>query len=62
MNVREIKKIIEADGWVYKNSRGSHDHYVHPTKSGTYMNTYIEKHGLSLSKIAQDAISAKMQA
>ena len=27
-----------------------------------YMNTYIEKHGLSLSKIAQDAISAKMQA
>ena len=34
MNVREIKKIIEADGWVYKNSRGSHDHYIHPTKSG----------------------------
>ena len=34
MNVREIKKIIEADGWVYKNSRGSDDHYVHPTKSG----------------------------
>ena len=27
-----------------------------------YMNTYIEKNGLSLSKIAQDAISAKMQA
>ena len=33
MNVREIKKIIEADGWVYKNSRG-YDHYIHPTKSG----------------------------
>ena len=28
------EKIIEADGWVYKNSRGSHDHYIHPTKSG----------------------------
>lgn len=26
-----------------------------------YMNTYIESHGLSLSKITQDAISALMQ-
>ena len=34
MRVREIKKIIEADGWIYKNSRGSHDQYVHPEKPG----------------------------
>ena len=27
-------KLIEADGWVYKNSRGSHDHYIHPSKPG----------------------------
>lgn len=34
MRVREIKKLIEADGWIYKNSRGSHDQYVHPHKLG----------------------------
>ena len=34
MRVREIKKLIEADGWIYKNSRGSHDQYVHPHKPG----------------------------
>ena len=28
----------------------------------TYMNTYIEKNGLSLSKITQDAISTQMRA
>ena len=28
----------------------------------TYMNTYVEKNGLSLSKIAQDAISTQMRA
>lgn len=34
MRFREIEKIILADGWVLKNVRGSHNHYVHPTKSG----------------------------
>jgi predicted RNA binding protein YcfA (HicA-like mRNA interferase family) len=34
MKVRELEKIIKADGWAYKNSRGSHDHYIHPTKKG----------------------------
>ena len=34
MRVREIEKIIFADGWVYKNSKGSHNHYIHPTKKG----------------------------
>ena len=28
----------------------------------TYMNTYVEKNGLSLSKITQDAISTQMRA
>lgn len=34
MRYREIRKIIEADGWIYKNTKGSHDHFVHPTKPG----------------------------
>ncbi len=34
MNVREVEKILKADGWTLKNQRGSHRHYVHATKPG----------------------------
>lgn len=34
MKFREIEKIILADGWQFKNAKGSHHHYIHPTKSG----------------------------
>ena len=34
MRYREIRKIIEADGWKYKNTKGSHDQFIHPYKSG----------------------------
>lgn len=34
MRYREIRKIVENDGWIYKNTKGSHDHFIHPTKSG----------------------------
>lgn len=34
MTTRELIKLIEKDGWVYKNSRGGHNHYQHPTKLG----------------------------
>lgn len=34
MKFREIEKIILADGWYYKNTKGSHNHYKHPTKTG----------------------------
>ncbi len=32
--VKEMIKIIEADGWVFKNQKGSHRQYTHPTKKG----------------------------
>ena len=35
MKVREIVKLIEADGWVQVRQTGSHRHYRHPTKPGT---------------------------
>lgn len=35
MKVRDIIKIIEADGWVLDRTRGSHRQYRHPRKSGT---------------------------
>lgn len=34
MKFKEIEKIILNDGWYYKNSKGSHNHYKHPTKTG----------------------------
>ncbi len=34
MTFREIEKILTADGWTFKNAKGSHNHYIHPTKSG----------------------------
>jgi len=34
MKFREIEKIIQADGWVFKSSKGFHNHYTHPTKTG----------------------------
>ncbi|WP_342538349.1 type II toxin-antitoxin system HicA family toxin [Sporosarcina sp. FSL K6-1540] len=35
MKSREIIKILEADGWVWKRTNGSHYIYKHPQKTGT---------------------------
>ena len=34
MKVRDIIRLIEADGWQLVATRGSHRQYKHPTKSG----------------------------
>ncbi|MCI9355551.1 MAG: type II toxin-antitoxin system HicA family toxin [Firmicutes bacterium] len=34
MKFREIEKILLADGWKFKKAKGSHYHYIHPTKPG----------------------------
>ena len=34
MRFREIEKMLLADGWYLKNSKGSHFQYKHPTKPG----------------------------
>ena len=33
MTFREVERIILADGWVFKNAKGSHYQYDHPDKS-----------------------------
>lgn len=30
----EMKKLILADGGIFKNQEGSHRHYIHPVKPG----------------------------
>lgn len=34
MTSKELIKIIEVDGWQFKNTKGSHHHFIHPTKKG----------------------------
>jgi predicted RNA binding protein YcfA (HicA-like mRNA interferase family) len=34
MRFKEIELILFTNGWVFKNAKGSHNHYVHPTKPG----------------------------
>ena len=34
MKVREVLKMIEADGWRFHSQRGSHRQFKHPVKSG----------------------------
>lgn len=31
---KEMEKLLLADGWMVKNQRGSHRHYIHPQKPG----------------------------
>lgn len=35
MKVREVIKLLEADGWFLARTRGSHRQFNHPTKPGT---------------------------
>jgi predicted RNA binding protein YcfA (HicA-like mRNA interferase family) len=34
MKVRDILRLIEADGWYLVKQKGSHRQYKHPTKPG----------------------------
>lgn len=35
MKVREVIKILEADGWYLARTKGSHRQFKHPDKAGT---------------------------
>ncbi|EOH97913.1 type II toxin-antitoxin system HicA family toxin [Enterococcus pallens] len=34
MKAKEMIKLLESDGWYEKNQKGSHRHFLHPTKKG----------------------------
>ncbi len=34
MKVRDVLRLLAADGWYLARTRGSHAQYKHPTKSG----------------------------
>jgi predicted RNA binding protein YcfA (HicA-like mRNA interferase family) len=52
--VREMIKLIEADGWTLARTRGSHRQYVHPTKPGVV--TIAGKPGADLPRGTERSI------
>jgi predicted RNA binding protein YcfA (HicA-like mRNA interferase family) len=34
MNSKELLKLLERDGWIMRNSKGSHHVFQHPVKTG----------------------------
>jgi predicted RNA binding protein YcfA (HicA-like mRNA interferase family) len=46
MKVRDVIKMIEADGWRHVRTKRSHRQYKHPTKQGTV--TIAGKPGLDM--------------
>ncbi|HWD89208.1 MAG TPA: type II toxin-antitoxin system HicA family toxin [Mucilaginibacter sp.] len=54
MKVKEIIKIIEADGWYFSRQTGSHRQFKHPEKKGTV--TIAGKPSDDLNKGTQKSI------
>jgi predicted RNA binding protein YcfA (HicA-like mRNA interferase family) len=40
MTYREVARLIEKDGWVWKRTSGSHRIFKHPTKPGSVIVAY----------------------
>jgi predicted RNA binding protein YcfA (HicA-like mRNA interferase family) len=45
MKYRDLIKRLEADGWIWERTVGSHMQYRHPTKPGTVTVPAGGKHG-----------------
>lgn len=54
MKVREIIKLVEADGWRLARTKGSHRQFKHPTKPGTV--TVAGAPGSDLHPVTQQSI------
>lgn len=53
---KEMERLILADGWIYKSSKGSHRQYIHPTKKGKVTIPFHSKdlkRGVELSILKQ---------
>lgn len=53
MTAKEILKRLKKDGWIEKSQKGSHRHFVHPTKSGKIT---VPIHGGDLKPKVADSI------
>lgn len=64
MKVRDVIRILEADGWRFHSQRGSHRHFKHPSKPGRVTvagKPGIDLHPKTLATIFQQAQLAKLK-
>ncbi len=54
MKVKELLKMLEADGWSLSRTKGSHRQFKHPVKPGTV--TIAGKHSADVPKGTLNAI------
>ncbi|AST58470.1 toxin-antitoxin system, toxin component, HicA family protein [Thermoanaerobacterium thermosaccharolyticum] len=43
MKPKELIKMLQKEGWIIKNQRGSHVHMIHPSKPGKIQIPYHNK-------------------
>ncbi|MDQ7095959.1 type II toxin-antitoxin system HicA family toxin [Desulfosporosinus sp. PR] len=51
MKPRELEGIVKADGWKYKDTKGSHKHYKHPSKPGKVTIPFHENKDLKIKTV-----------
>ena len=61
MKVRDLIKIIEADGWYSVTTKGSHRQYKHLTKSGRVTIAGHSNHDLALGTLNSILKQAKLK-
>jgi len=59
VKIKEIIKLIEADGWYFARQKGSHRQYKHPSKPGTV--TIPGKESDDLKKGTENSILKQAQ-
>jgi predicted RNA binding protein YcfA (HicA-like mRNA interferase family) len=59
MKIREIIKLLKADGWYLVATKGSHQQYRHPTKAGRV--TIAGHPGDDLSEVTLNSILKQSQ-
>ena len=58
MKFRELEKIILNDGWIYRQTVGSHFQYTHPIKKGKVT---IPNHKGDIPKLVEKSIFKQEQ-
>lgn len=61
MKVRDLIKMIEADGWYLVTTKGSHRQYKHPAKSGRVTIAGHLNHDLALGTLNSILKQAKLK-
>lgn len=58
MKFRELERIIIKEGWVYKDTVGSHCQYIHPLKKGKVT---IPRHNGDIPIIVEKSVLKQAQ-